>query len=98
MPPGTPRAVREARPGLGQFRASDKSRNNASGCWAMAVCNDKRQLEGIAKAKAAGVYKGRQASIDRAQVQRLKAEGMGPSRIAKHLGIGRTSVYRALED
>jgi DNA invertase Pin-like site-specific DNA recombinase len=56
-----------------------------------------RQLEGIAKAKAAGVYKGRPASIDPAQVQRLKAEGMGPSQIAKHLGIGRASVYRALE-
>src|SRR3954466_3249195 len=56
-----------------------------------------RQLEGIAKAKAAGVYKGRPASIDAAQVQQLKAEGMGPSQIAKHLGIGRASVYRALE-
>ena len=51
----------------------------------------------IEKAKAAGVYKGRPASIDPAQVQRLKAEGMGPSQIAKHLGIGRASVYRALE-
>ncbi len=56
-----------------------------------------RQLEGIAKAKAAGVYKGRPASIDPAQVQQLKAQGMGPSQIAKHLGIGRASVYRALE-
>jgi len=56
-----------------------------------------RQLEGIAKAKAAGVYKGRPASIDAAQVQQLKAEGMGPSQIAKHLGIGRASVYRAVE-
>jgi DNA invertase Pin-like site-specific DNA recombinase len=56
-----------------------------------------RQLEGIAKAKAAGVYKGRPASIDPAQVQQLKAEGMGPSKIAKTLGIGRASVYRALE-
>jgi len=56
-----------------------------------------RQMEGIAKAKAAGVYKGRPASIDPAQVQQLKAEGMGPSKIAKTLGIGRASVYRALE-
>jgi DNA invertase Pin-like site-specific DNA recombinase len=44
-----------------------------------------------------GVYKGRPASIDPAQIQQLKAEGMGPSQIAKHLGIGRASVYRALE-
>jgi DNA invertase Pin-like site-specific DNA recombinase len=53
-------------------------------------------LEGIAKAKAADVYKGRPASIDPAQVQQLKAEGMGPSQITKRLGIGRASVYQAL--
>jgi hypothetical protein len=34
-----------------------------------------RQLEGIAKAKAAGVYKGRPASIDAARVRELKAQG-----------------------
>ena len=36
-----------------------------------------RQLEGIAKAKAAGVYKGRPASIDAAQVRSMKAQGLG---------------------
>jgi DNA invertase Pin-like site-specific DNA recombinase len=56
-----------------------------------------RQMEGIAKAMAAGVYKGRPASIDPAQIQQLKAGGMGPSQIAKQLGIARASVYRALE-
>jgi DNA invertase Pin-like site-specific DNA recombinase len=56
-----------------------------------------RQAEGIAKAKAAGVYKGRPASIDTTQVRELKAQGVGPSAIAKQLGIGRASVYRALE-
>jgi len=55
-----------------------------------------RQLEGIAKAKEAGVYQGRRASIDAAQVRELKAQGVGPSEIAKRLGIGRASVYRAL--
>jgi DNA invertase Pin-like site-specific DNA recombinase len=55
-----------------------------------------RQIEGIAKAKAAGVYKGRPVSIDAAQVRELKARGLGPSRIAKELKIGRASVYRAL--
>src|SRR6201981_313694 len=34
-----------------------------------------RQLEGIAKAKEAGVYKGHPASIDAAQVRALKADG-----------------------
>ena len=56
-----------------------------------------RQLEGIAKAKAAGVYKGRPASIDAAKVRELKASGMGPTKIAKALTIGRASVYRVLD-
>jgi DNA invertase Pin-like site-specific DNA recombinase len=55
-----------------------------------------RQLEGIAKAKEAGVYKGRPASIDVAQVRQLKTDGVSPSEIARRLGIGRASVYRAL--
>jgi DNA invertase Pin-like site-specific DNA recombinase len=52
-----------------------------------------REMEGIAKAKAAGIYRGRPASIDAAPVQQLKADGMGPSKIAQTLGIGRASVY-----
>jgi DNA invertase Pin-like site-specific DNA recombinase len=57
-----------------------------------------RQLEGIAKAKAAGVYKGRPATIDPSEVLRLKKEGLGPSKIAKQLKIGRASVYRVLSE
>jgi DNA invertase Pin-like site-specific DNA recombinase len=57
-----------------------------------------RQLEGIAKAKEAGVYKGRRASIDAAQVRALQAQGLGPTKIAKALGIGRASVYRVLAE
>jgi DNA invertase Pin-like site-specific DNA recombinase len=56
-----------------------------------------RQLEGIARAKAEGVYKGRPASIDAAKVRAMKAKGMGATEIAKALKIGRASVYRALE-
>lgn len=56
-----------------------------------------RQMEGIAKAKAAGVYKGRKPSVDADRVKAMRAEGMGPSAIAAELGIGRASVYRALE-
>jgi DNA invertase Pin-like site-specific DNA recombinase len=55
-----------------------------------------RQLEGIAKAKTAGVYKGRKATVPTVEVQRLHAEGVGPTEIGKRLGIGRASVYRAL--
>ncbi|RYB03061.1 recombinase family protein [Lichenibacterium ramalinae] len=55
-----------------------------------------RQLEGIAKAKAEGVYKGRKATIDVAQVRALEAEGLGATAIAERMGIGRASVYRVL--
>ena len=56
-----------------------------------------RQAEGIAKAKAAGVYKGRPPSIDVMKVRDLKKKGLGASEIAKALKIGRASVYRALD-
>jgi len=55
-----------------------------------------RQLEGIAKAKERGVYKGRKPSIDANQVRRLKSAGMGASQIANEMGCGRASVYRLL--
>lgn len=57
-----------------------------------------RQREGIEKAKAAGVYKGRKRSVPRATVQALHAEGIGAAEIARRLRIGRASVYRALSD
>jgi DNA invertase Pin-like site-specific DNA recombinase len=56
-----------------------------------------RQLEGIAKAKAAGVYTGRKPSIKPEQVRQMAAAGMGATAIAKVLGINRSSVYRLLE-
>jgi DNA invertase Pin-like site-specific DNA recombinase len=57
-----------------------------------------RQLEGIARAKANGIYagKGRPASIDAGQGAR--DEGMGATAIAKTLGIHPASVYRLLEE
>jgi DNA invertase Pin-like site-specific DNA recombinase len=55
-----------------------------------------RQREGIDKAKANGVYKGRKPSVDVATVRALHSDGLGASSIAKRLGIGRASVYRAL--
>jgi hypothetical protein len=39
--------------------------------------------------KAAGVYKGRPASIDAARVRELKMQGMGPTDIAKTLKAAR---------
>ena len=55
-----------------------------------------RQQEGIAAAKAKGVYKGRPPSIEAAKVRALKAQGLGATEIAKRLGVGRASVYRVL--
>lgn len=55
-----------------------------------------RQMEGIAKAKAAGIYKGRPAVLNTVEVRRLAASGLGATAIAKQMKIGRASVYRAL--
>ncbi|NFV81898.1 recombinase family protein [Magnetospirillum aberrantis] len=57
-----------------------------------------RQREGIAKAKAEGKYKGRRPTIKPEEVRALKAQGVRPADIARTLGIGRASVYRALAD
>lgn len=56
-----------------------------------------RQLEGIARAKEKGVYKGRKQSINVDEVKRLRTqEGLGATAIANRLGIARTSVYRVI--
>lgn len=55
-----------------------------------------RQREGIDRAKQAGVYKGGKARIDRDEVLRLKAAGVGPASIAKQIGCSRMQVYRIL--
>lgn len=59
-----------------------------------------RQREGIAKAKAAGKYKGRKptARAKAEQVIALNREGLGATQISRKLEIGRASVYRILND
>jgi DNA invertase Pin-like site-specific DNA recombinase len=54
-----------------------------------------RQLEGIAKAKAAGVYKRRKPTISSAWSGSSR-RWRWATEIAERLGIGRASVYRAL--
>jgi DNA invertase Pin-like site-specific DNA recombinase len=55
-----------------------------------------RQMEGVVKAKQAGVYKGRKPSVNIHEVQQMVAEGVGATAIAKKLNISRGSVYRAI--
>jgi DNA invertase Pin-like site-specific DNA recombinase len=61
---------------------------------AASVCPAIDISKGIAK--AAGVYKGRAATIEATRVRELKAQGIRPTDIAKALKIGRASVYRVL--
>jgi DNA invertase Pin-like site-specific DNA recombinase len=58
-----------------------------------------RQLEGIAKAKAEGKYKGRAPTALRkvSHVKELRAAGVGASDIARQLGMSRASVYNVLK-
>ncbi|MFB0487683.1 DNA invertase Pin-like site-specific DNA recombinase [Methylobacterium sp. OAE515] len=55
-----------------------------------------RQMEGVAKAKAEGVYKGRKPTIDVERIKALAAQGMGATAIARELNVARASVYRLL--
>jgi DNA invertase Pin-like site-specific DNA recombinase len=56
-----------------------------------------RQIEGIAAAKLRGVYRGRKPSVDTDEILRLRfEEKLGATEIARRLGVGRATVYRAL--
>jgi DNA invertase Pin-like site-specific DNA recombinase len=58
-----------------------------------------RQVEGIARAKAAGRYKGRKPldATRIAEIRRMRTTGLRPVDIARQLRIGRTSVYKYLD-
>ena len=53
-------------------------------------------MEGIAKAKAKGVYKGKKPTVDRQVIKDMYDQGIGATAICRKLNIGRTSVYRAI--
>ena len=56
-----------------------------------------RQAEGIAKAKKAGIYKGRPADGERiATIFDLKRKGLGATEIARQTGVTRPYVYKVL--
>lgn len=57
-----------------------------------------RQLDGIAVAKANGVYTGRKRTVDRDAVRKLKSEGVSITEIAQRLNVSRQHVHRCLRD
>lgn len=57
-----------------------------------------RQREGIEKAKAAGVYRGRKPTIDRDAVLDALRAGMAPAALARELNVGRASIYRIADE
>jgi DNA invertase Pin-like site-specific DNA recombinase len=69
----------------------------AVGCFERELMLE-RQREGVARAKAAGKYKGRKptARAQAVEIKTLKANGVRAVDIARRLGIGRASVYRVL--
>lgn len=59
-----------------------------------------RQREGIAKAKREGKYRGRKPTAQEKteQVYAMLDQGKRPVDVARELNIGRTSVYRAIDE
>ena len=59
----------------------------------------KRQAEGIAKAKAKGVYekRKRRRTINRHRIFALKEEGLNNTEIASYLGVSRMTIHRTLK-
>lgn len=59
-----------------------------------------RQAEGIALAKKAGRYKGRQRALTRDQADEIRKQakaGARPTELAKQYGVSRSTIYRELQ-
>jgi DNA invertase Pin-like site-specific DNA recombinase len=57
-----------------------------------------RTNEGRLEAKAKGVKFGRKRTIDSKKVLALREQGMGAASIARQMGIGRSTVYKLLNE
>ena len=57
-----------------------------------------RQREGIARAKAEGIYAGGKRRLDHERIRVMHAAGNGPAAIARALDCSRMQVYRVLQE
>lgn len=57
-----------------------------------------RTNEGRVEAKAKGIKFGRKRTIDRKKILALYKDGIGATAIAKQMSIGRSTVYKLLND
>jgi DNA invertase Pin-like site-specific DNA recombinase len=57
-----------------------------------------RTNEGRAEAKARGVKFGRPRTIDKRTLRALREQGLGATDIARRMGIGRSTVYKLLNE
>lgn len=57
-----------------------------------------RTNEGRLEAKAKGVRFGRPRAIDRRMLRALREQGLGATDIARRMGIGRSTVYKLLNE
>jgi DNA invertase Pin-like site-specific DNA recombinase len=56
-----------------------------------------RQLEGIAKAKKEGRYRGRPATVDSDAIRTALAAGDKPAAVARRFNVARSTVYRVAQ-
>ena len=59
-----------------------------------------RQMAGIAKARAAGKYKGRKACLTDNQIANIsvkKKNGMNPTQLSREYGVSRATIYNVLK-
>lgn len=57
-----------------------------------------RTNEGRTEAKLKGVKFGRKPTVDRKKVASLYKTGIGATKVARQLGIGRSTVYKLLQE
>lgn len=57
-----------------------------------------RTNEGRIEAKSKGIRFGRKRKIDRAKIISMYTSGLGATALAKHAGIGRSTIYKLLKD